>query len=87
MKKLIVAAALVSSVAFAGAKAEDKFKTLDKDGDGQVTSEEAAGDAELAAKFSTLDKNGDGKLSLDEYKAAAADAHGKKEVKKDKPAK
>ena len=80
MKKLLVAAALVSGVSFAaGAKVEDTFKTLDKDADGSVTAEEAAGDSELAAKFATLDKNADGKLSAEEFKAAApAAAHGKK---------
>lgn len=82
MKKLLVAAAFVSSAAFAAgaAKGTDVFKTLDKDADGQVSAEEAAGDAELNSHFATLDKNGDGKLSADEYKAhtATASEHGKK---------
>ncbi len=73
MKKLLVAV-LFSGVAFAGA---DTFKTLDKDADGSVTAEEAAGDSELTAHFATLDKDANGKLSADEFKAHAA-AHGKK---------
>lgn len=75
MKKLLVAAAFVSSVSFAGPAKTDTFKTLDKDGDGQLTAEEVAGDAAVKGHFSTLDKNADGKLSADEFKAHAA-AHG-----------
>ena len=77
MKKLLVAAAFVSSVSFAAGSKADTFKTLDKDGDGQVTAEEAAGDATVNSHFSALDKNADGKISADEFKAHAAD-HGKK---------
>ncbi|MBC7532488.1 MAG: hypothetical protein H7318_13015 [Oligoflexus sp.] len=83
MKKLLVASLLVSGVSFAGAKGEDKFKTLDKDADGQVSAEEAAGDSELTAHFATLDKNADGKLSADEFKAAAP-AHKGHDAKKAK---
>ncbi len=79
MKKILVAAALVSGVSFAaGAAKTDAFKALDKDGDGQVSTEEAAGDAEVSSHFSTLDKNADGKLSADEFKAHAGAEHGKK---------
>ncbi|RYZ58611.1 MAG: calmodulin [Proteobacteria bacterium] len=84
MKKLLVATLLVSGVSFA---APADFKTLDKDADGSVTAEEAAGDSELTSHFATLDKNADGKLSADEFKAHAAPAaHGKKghEAKKAK---
>ncbi|MES2744107.1 MAG: EF-hand domain-containing protein [Bdellovibrionota bacterium] len=83
MKKLLVAAALVSGVSFAaGAKGTDAWKTLDKDGDGSLSAEEAAGDAELNSHFSTLDKNADGKLSAEEYKAHHADhAKGGKKAK------
>lgn len=86
MKKLLVASLLVSGVSFAAGKTEDRFKALDKDGDGQVSAEEAAGDSELTSHFATLDKNADGKLSADEYKAAAPAAHNKKahEAKKAK---
>lgn len=86
MKKLLVAAALVSGVSFAAgaAKGTDSWKTLDKDGDGSVTAEEAAGNADLNAHFSTLDKNADGKLSAEEYKAHGAHGadHGKKGTEK-----
>lgn len=83
MKKLLVASLLVSGVSFAGAKGEDKFKTLDKDADGQVSTEEAAGDKELSAHFATLDKNADGKLSADEFKAGHSHdkAHDAKKAK------
>ena len=77
MKKLLVAAAFVSSVSFAAGSKADSFKSLDKDGDGQVTAEEAAGDAAVNSHFSTLDKNSDGKISAEEFKAHADD-HGKK---------
>ncbi len=82
MKKLLVAAAFVSSAAFAAGAKTDTFKTLDKDGDGQLTAEEAAGHAELNSHFTTLDKNADGKLSADEFKAHGD--HAKKAEKKAK---
>ena len=42
------------------------FKSMDKDGDGFISKEEAAGTPH-AADFASLDKNGDGKLSADEH--------------------
>ncbi len=71
MKKLFLAV-LFSGVALAGAKKDgDHFKALDKDADGFVSAEEAAGNTELTTAFATLDKDGDKKLSADEYKAFA----------------
>lgn len=68
MKKLFLAV-LFSGVAFAGAKKGEDLKSLDKDADGFVSSEEAAGHTELNTAFGTLDKDGDKKLSNDELKA------------------
>jgi len=49
--------------------AEAMFGSLDKNGDGFISKEEAAGTPH-AADFATLDKNGDGKLSREEHAAA-----------------
>ena len=42
------------------------FKSMDKDGDGFLSKEEAKGSPH-DADFATLDKNGDGKLSPEEH--------------------
>ena len=42
------------------------FTAMDKNGDGFISKEEAAGTPH-AADFASLDKNGDGKLSQDEH--------------------
>jgi hypothetical protein len=49
--------------------AEAMFKAMDKNGDGSISKEEAAGTPH-AANFATLDKDGDGKLSRAEHAAA-----------------
>lgn len=49
--------------------AEAMFAAMDKDGDGFLGKEEAAGTPH-AADFALLDKNGDGKLSRDEHFSA-----------------
>jgi Ca2+-binding EF-hand superfamily protein len=49
--------------------AEAMFTSMDKNGDGFISKEEAAGTPH-AADFAKLDKNGDGKLSRDEHFAA-----------------
>src|SRR5689334_13902684 len=46
--------------------AEAMFAALDKNGDGFISKEEAAGTPH-AADFASLDKNGDGKLSREEH--------------------
>jgi hypothetical protein len=56
--------------------AEAMFKSLDKNGDGFISKEEAAGTPH-AADFATLDKNGDGKLSRDEHASAKEHAAAK----------
>jgi EF hand len=53
--------------------AEAMFKQMDKNNDGMVTREEAAGTPH-EKDFAKLDKNNDGKLSRDEH--AAAPEHG-----------
>ena len=45
------------------------FKSMDKNGDGFISKDEAKGTPH-AADFASLDKNGDGKLSPDEHAAA-----------------
>jgi hypothetical protein len=77
MKKLVLAALVCGSfTAYAGeAKkahadhGDAAFKALDKDADGAVTAEEAAGNAELTAAWATVDKDGDKKVSAAEFKA------------------
>ena len=49
--------------------AEAMFKSMDKNGDGFISKEEAKGTPH-AAEFAQLDKNGDGKLSPEEHAAA-----------------
>ena len=50
--------------------AEAMFKSMDKNGDGFISKEEAAGTPHGGAQFTLLDKNGDGKLSREEHAAA-----------------
>ena len=75
LKTLIAAAVLaVPLAAIAAGKpgsAEAEFKALDKNKDGFITPDEAAG-TPYAKDFNTLDKNRDGKLSRPEHAAAAA---------------
>src|SRR5688500_2192408 len=46
--------------------AEAMFVSMDKNGDGFISKDEAKGSPH-AAEFASLDKNGDGKLSRDEH--------------------
>lgn len=62
---------------------EDRFKKLDKDGDGKLSIDEFRGKKtadEAQEEFKKLDANGDGSISLEEYLAGAD----KKKKKKDK---
>ncbi len=49
------------------------FDELDKNRDGYLSRQEAAGDKELAKRFAKFDANKDGRLDLDEYLKAGQD--------------
>lgn len=50
------------------AKSQDPgFNNLDRNGDGQLSRAEAAGNPYLAKRFKEADRNGDGKLTRTEY--------------------
>jgi hypothetical protein len=51
---------------------EQQFKTLDRNGDGSLSSEELAGNKAFAGGFKDADKNGDGKLDMSEFQALEA---------------
>lgn len=55
--------------ALAGMALGSSFQTLDLDGDGMLTTQEARVQTRLNARFRSLDKNRDGRLSMDEYSA------------------
>ena len=69
---LIVTSAFVASSAFAAsavAGESEKFTQLDTDGNGMISSEEAAVDPELVQDWATADVNGDGQLERAEVSA------------------
>ena len=76
IKTAALAAMLASMTAFAqgadpaaaGGQGGD-FATLDANGDGSVSQDEAKADATLSSKFAELDTNKDGKISSSEYKS------------------
>jgi hypothetical protein len=73
IKTAALAAMLASMSAFAqqdpaaAAAGGGDFATLDANGDGSVSQDEAKADATLSSKFAELDTNKDGKLSSSEY--------------------
>jgi len=85
MKKivtLIACAALVplAGVAIAGDGHKDKgktFTTLDVNGDGRISVNEAAVDAQFSDKFANADVNRDGYVDEQEYTHASASGHPK----------
>ena len=96
---LVVTGALAGVCSFASAQEEDKkkgpnpeqrFKQLDKNGDGSLTKEEFIGNAKedkakgAERRFAAADKNSDGKVTLEEYKAMPAGGKGKGKGKDDK---
>ncbi|MEQ3456675.1 calmodulin, partial [Pseudoalteromonas sp. Cnat2-41] len=46
------------------------FSTLDADGNGAISKQEAAVDAELSKHFDKLDTDGNGELSKEEFEQA-----------------
>jgi hypothetical protein len=70
--KFVLAAAalaLVCGGAFAADEGKDRrgFNEMDKNADGKLTREEAAGHKSLLAKWKEADKNNDGVLTRGEY--------------------
>ena len=47
----------------------DLFKQLDKDGNGQISQQEAEANSTLSKSWSTFDENGDGRLDAQEFSA------------------
>ncbi len=75
IKVTALAALLVSAAAFAGDPKEadhalPDFSTLDTNGDGAISTEEAREQSLVASRFGELDGDKNGKLSSDEYKKA-----------------
>ena len=78
-KVAALAALLASAAAFAQEPNTDKmdtdnalpdFSTLDTNGDGDLSKEEARGQSLVASRFGELDGDKNGKLSSDEYQKA-----------------
>ena len=79
IKVAALAALLASAAAFAQEPNTDKmdtdhalpdFSTLEANGDGGISQEEAREQSLVASRFGELDGDGNGKLSSDEYKKA-----------------
>ena len=79
IKVAALAALLTSAAAFAQEPNTDKmatdnalpdFSTLDTNGDGDISKEEAHEQSLIASRFGELDGDKNGKLSSDEYKKA-----------------
>lgn len=75
MKKIVVALALCGLVAAPAFAQETDFATVDADGNGSVTMEEAAaaGWEWTEDQFTTADANGDGGLDAEEFAAATSE--------------
>lgn len=72
VSKLILTSAFAASFAFAAssmAADTDYFAELDVDGDGMISSEEAAADPTLSEAWDKADANGDGQLERAEFSA------------------
>ena len=64
----ILGGLLAADGAWAGGNPADKFKSMDTNGDGMISSSEQAANAQ--ARFAKLDANGDGNLTEPELAAA-----------------
>jgi Ca2+-binding EF-hand superfamily protein len=71
---LLCSAALLSTAAMAADDTQrtkssgDSFTSLDADGDGKVSKDEAAGHDEIVDNFDKLDRNGDGFVTKREFR-------------------
>lgn len=54
---------------------EQRFKSADANGDGQLSSDEAKGMPHIAQNFAAIDTNGDGLVSRDELRARGKEMH------------
>jgi len=78
MKVAALAAVLACSAAFAddtkttatGNNEWPEFSTLDQNGDGNISKDEAKAQSLLASRYSEIDNDMDGKLSAEEYNKA-----------------
>ena len=69
MKRMTSTLTLITLAASSAAFAAD-FSTLDADGNGAISKQEAAVDAELSKHFDKLDTDGNGELSKEEFEQA-----------------
>lgn len=79
VSKLIVASTFVASAAFAAtamAGDSDHFSKLDADGNGMISTEEAAVDPQLVLDWDNADVNKDGQLERAEFSALEEKPHG-----------
>jgi Ca2+-binding EF-hand superfamily protein len=83
MKRTLICTSLVATVLFAGtafANDQEKFRKMDTDGDGRLTSaEHMAGAQEM---FTKMDANGDGAVTMEEMKAHKDMKHDSKDGKR-----
>ena len=78
MKVAALAAVLACSAAFAddttkattGNNEWPEFSTLDKNGDGNISKDEAKAQSLLASRYSEIDNDMDGNVSAEEYNKA-----------------
>lgn len=75
-------ALLVFSPVFAESESSDAFKQLDVNGDGYISTEEAAGNSELLNQWANVDKNSDGQIEMSEF-SAFEEQSSKEEVQSD----
>jgi len=67
-----LSANLTTAVAAPEGQGVAKLKAMDKNGDGQISRDEASAHPKLAKHFDQIDTNKDGQLSADELRAAHA---------------